>query len=967
MAFRFLGLLLALALPPAVFAADLADGAVDYSLESWDERQGLPSGRIWAIAQDSAGYLWLGTENGLVRFDGVRFTRWEGVGEEAVVFAVCSARDGSLWVGLAEGGVVRIVSGRVERYGKSAGIGDGPVQFLFEDREGVLWAGDRSGVYRFAGDRWERLEPGSGLPPGSAIDAHEDQAGNLWISTNRGIYRKDPGRLPFRQTYATRPLDFSEDSTGVIWVTDPGRGFSRIDGAGYGEPGPSGSGAVIVHDRHATMWVGTQGQGLWRIRHSGAARGVQQITVAEGLSSNVVRSILEDRDGNVWVGTESALHRFTRRNARSLTDIGFTWATQRAGGNQLWIATSNGLVEVSGPQRRRYGIEDGLPSAFVRALTTDIHGQLWLATDRGLARRREDGRFEALPITERFPSIISIAADSQGRLWICDRQRGAFLWSDGRITPVAPAGGVSGGVAQFVLVDRQDRVWVGYPGLDVSVQAPDGAVSVHHFGASIGSVVTAAYEARNGAIWIGGIRGLGRVLGNTVATISEPEVLPGYGVFSITEDVQGSLWLGISSGVLSLSVSDFERAARDPRAGLRYRFFDESDGIAGVPVRVAFPAAASMDDDTLWFTTSRGMTVLSPRDMDRNESSPVVRIEAAQANDRSIPLEPGTALLPGTSTLRITFTAPNLTSPMKDRFRYRLVGVDDQWIDAGVRREAFYANLRSGSYRFEVGRLSSEPAPDGSLAAWAFSIRPRFYETWWFISVCLLLTAMLAWLAWQVRLRQLRRQFALVFAERARMSREIHDTVVQELLGISFHFDELAASLGAASKPFDGQISRLKRYLEVAIVEAREVVWELRSPSVEESNLPRRIREAGERAFTRKPVSVEFVMTGAPRQADAATERHLFRIAQEALSNASRYAQATHVVVTLDYREDTIRLEIRDNGRGLPFSELEHELLGHYGFLIMRERAEQMGGQFRFESAPNQGTRIEVDVPAPPS
>jgi len=954
-------------LPHTVVAGDLVDATVDYSLESWDERQGLPPGRIWTIAQDSAGYLWLGTENGLVRFDGIRFTRWTDIGEEAVVFALSSARDGSLWVGLAEGGVVRIIEERLERYGRSAGIGEGPVQFLFEDRQGVLWAGDRAGVYRFAGSSWERLDLRSGIPAGSAVDAHEDRAGNLWISTNRGIYRRAPGELTFRNTHNERPLDFSEDSAGIIWTTDPRRGFSKVGGPGNADPVPFGSGAVIVHDRYGTMWVGTQGQGLWRTRYSDtAAPGLELITVAEGLSSNVVRSLFEDRDGNVWVGTESALHRFTRRKAKSLTDIGFTWATERGGDNQLWIATADGLVEVAGPTRRRYGVQDGLPSGFVRALTTDIHGNLWLATDRGLARRRDNGRFETLPIAERLPSIISIAADSRGRLWVCDRQRGAFLWADGRLTPVVPPVGVPNGVAQFVLVDREDRVWIGYPGVVIAVQSPDGSVQLRTLGSAIGSIVTAAYEAQNGAIWIGGIRGLGRIIGDTVEAVAEPDVLPGYGVFSITEDLEGSMWLGISSGVLRLSVSDFERAAREPQSPLRYRLFDASDGIVGVPVRVAFPGAARLDDGTLWLTTSRGIAVLSPRDMDNNQSSPVVRIESVHANDRAVSLVPDASLLPGTSTLRVVFTAPNLTSPMQERFRYRLVGVDTQWIDAGVRREAFYANLRSGSYRFEVGRLTSDPAPDTSFAAWNFSIRPNFYETWWFTAVCLLLALFLAWVAWQLRLRQLRQQFVLVFAERARMSREIHDTVVQELLGISLHFDELAASLGAASKPFEGQISRLKRFLEVAIVEAREVVWELRSPSVEQSTLPRMIREAGERAFVRQPVSVDFTLIGTPRHSDTVIERHLFRIAQEALWNASRYAEATHVAVALEYREEAIRLDIRDNGRGLPFGDNEPENVGHYGFAIMRERAEQMSGRFSVESAPNRGTRIEVEVPTSP-
>ena len=189
------------------------------------------------------------------------------------------------------------------------------------------------------------------------------------------------GRIDFRNTHNERPLDFSEDSAGIIWTTDPRRGFSKIGDPGNADPVPFGSGAVIVHDRYGTMWVGTQGQGLWRTRHSDtAAPGLELITVAEGLSSNVVRSLFEDRDGNVWVGTESALHRFTRRKAKSLTDIGFTWATQSAAettnyGSRRLTASSR----CPAPTRRRYGVQDGLPSGFVRALTTDIHGNCgWL-------------------------------------------------------------------------------------------------------------------------------------------------------------------------------------------------------------------------------------------------------------------------------------------------------------------------------------------------------------------------------------------------------------------------------------------------------------------------------------------------------------------------------------------------------------------------------------------------------------
>ncbi len=942
----------------------------NYSLESWDERQGLPVGRIWAITQDRAGYLWLGTEAGLLRFDGVRFVRWpendRSMPEDVIVFTLQSSRDGALWLGFYSGGVGRIRDGRLERYDTATGVGNGPIEFFFEDHAGTMWAGDPDGLYRFNGTRWDKVAAEAGVPAGGVSDAYEDRHGNFWISATHGIFERRQGADRFELVDGVpRDAEFSEDRNGAMWITDSREAFVAV---GQHRAPASGSratvGDTLMHDRDGTLWVGTWGEGLWRVRRDPASSRdvIQRFTVADGLSSNIIRSIFEDRDGNIWVGSESGLHRFTPRKVSPLPDVDSTWSTETTPDGSLWIATTDGLVQINAAGQRRYREEAGLPSRFVRALSTDAHGTLWVGTDRGAARRIGD-RFEPVATGNiAISRLISLAADSRGNLWLCDRRQGAFVWSNGRLTAIQPPREVNGGDANFVYVDHRDRVWIGYAGAIVVVTEPGGAQTVHRLGDSVGGVLTSVYEDAKGAIWVGGTRGLGRISGSHVTVVSSQNGLPGYGVFAITQDMSGDLWLGVSSAILRLTESDFEAAAKQARAPLRYRAYDGSDGLVGVPLRGGFPGAVRRNDDTLWFITSRGASVIRPGDLGEGGAQPSVRLETVRAGDRSVALAPNAALDPGTSRILFEYTAVNLTSPMKERFRYRLQGADADWVDAGSRREAFYPNLGSGSYRFEVERITNDQSP-GATATWEFTIRPMYYETWWFLCGCLAAAALAAWAAWQFRLRQLRRQFALVFAERARMSRELHDTLLQDLVGISLHFDEIASNLGSSISPVSNQIIKLRRYLQRSIGEARQVVWDLRSPGWDEGGLPTQLRASGERTFAGRRSRFTMTITGTPVRCATSIEQHVLRIAQEALRNAARYADAADVTLVLEYRADSLVLEVVDDGSGFDMSEPAAHATGHYGFLIMRERAEQVGGRFVVESAPGRGTRIEVIVP----
>jgi ligand-binding sensor domain-containing protein len=742
----------------AIHAADATEGSGDddYSLTSWEQGQGLPSGRIRAITQDATGYLWLATESGLVRFDGVRFVRWtpddgSALGEETDgISALCPASDGSLWLGFYAGGVDRIRNGRLERYGKTAGFGRTRVMFVVQDATGAVWAGNQDGIYRFDGAQWKRADARLGLPDAGAFDAYQDSRHNFWIATRRGVYERLAGQSTFtRVDNMVSTVRFSEDSTGRIWVTDPNDGFKTLDDPDTVRRKHPGQGFVIIHDTHDTMWLGTLGRGLWRVRHDDVTKKstIRRVTVAEGLSSDIVRSVFEDRDGNVWVGTESGLHRFRRRRIATKPGIEYGWAVQSTPDGSVWVATTNGVLQFKGTSQRRYGRSGGLPSSFALSLFVDGRGTLWAGTRQGVARKVGD-RFEALPLgNTQLPRVISVAADSRGRVWMVDRELGAFVWENGHLSPLITPEGTSGADVNLVYVDRHDRLWLGFQGATLACIDADGKTKLHTIGDRIGPVLTAVYEDGNGAIWIGGTRGVARISDDHVDVISQPTDLPGQGVFAITGDSRGHIWLGVSSGIIQLALSDFDRAITPSRSRLVYRLYDTSDGLVGVPAHGGFPGATLASNGELWFTTSRGASVITPADLDDRTRPSTLRIEGVHADDRPVSLARGSVLPAGTSRLLFEYTSLNLTSPLKDRFQYKLEGVDTDWVNAGSRREVFYPNLRSGSYRFLVARIADEQGSETSTTTWDFSIQPMYYETWWFIGGCLGLVAIAAWTA----------------------------------------------------------------------------------------------------------------------------------------------------------------------------------------------------------------------------
>jgi signal transduction histidine kinase/ligand-binding sensor domain-containing protein len=958
-------------------AADASDTA-HYAWRSWTRHDGLRGSQVWTIAQDRSGYLWLGTNEGLVRFDGARFLsgRLLGGGElpQNSVRTLCVARDGSLWIGFGgPGGVSRLRGRELRNYDADDGLPEALITSLFEDRQGVVWAGSLNGLFRLEDGRWHEVGGAAGLHVQIIDSVYEDTQGYLWLGTPGGVFRRrNDGTGPFERISRLRIESFAEDALGRVWGTGADAVLVLLAGTApraLPDLGGRSPGRRLIHDGDGNLWIATLGEGLLRVRMRDDAVAVERFSGVGTLSSDVVRAVVQDREGNLWVGTQNGLDRASRGVIRSLPASGDTMtrlvrAVAAAADGSIWVGTGNGLYRFANGRREHYGSESGLPSLSIAALHGDTSGAMWIATDRGVGRFA-NGRFVlSIPADSQLSRPIALTRDLDGHLWLCDLDRGVFRW-DGTHLTFVDSGALSGPRPAFsILADSKNRVWAGFI---------DGTLAVHERGGArlytaadglTGGMITSLYEDRAGTVWIGASSGFMRFREGRFEAVTWNSGLPGNIVGAIAGDDAGRLWLGVSSGIVRISPDDFDRAIASPDRQLRHVLYDASDGLRGDPIGLGHPTVARGGDGMLWFVTSDGLAVIAPRSSDKHRMPPPVIIEEVTADQQSGPVEDRARLPPLTANLQIDYAALSFTAPEKVRFRYLMEGFDRDWVEAGLRRQAFYTNLGPGNYRFRV-MATNDGVPADREAVWEFSLAPAFYQTQWFAVAALMLAAAGVGAAWRARVHQVRGRFSSILVERTRVAREIHDTLLQSLLGVLLRLDEVANTIDVSTHTAKEQLVRLRQQVEFYVREARHSIRDLRSPVLQSRDLAAALREAGERLTSMKPIVFELVATGEPYRATQRVEEHLLRIGQEAISNAVRHANPGTVRVDLRYGADSIVLRVSDDGVGCDPEQAGADGDSHWGVTSMHERAEQIGGTFRLVSSRGKGTEVEVTAPVP--
>ena len=1003
-------MLLALAalLPaPGALGLNTSLDVSQYAHTAWTIREGVFQGYIEAMAQTPDGYLWLGTEFGLLRFDGVRFVPWKSPGgkdlPDSFVSALLAARDGSLWIGTQKG-LARWKEGKFTEYPELAGQA---VYALIEDPAGTIWTGTGSEgpagqLCAIQSDRVQCYGSDGGFGE-SVLSLYEDRGHNLWVAAETGLWRWKPGppKLYSVRDFHCQILTLIEGGGGALLAATSHEIKRLVDGnlEAYPLPGASRqfSPRSLLRDRKGSLWIGTLDQGLLHI-HQGRT---DCFTRADGLSSNTVSSIFEDREGNIWVATVSGLDRFhdsavTMVSVKQGLSSNYVHSVVATQDGSVWLGTLNGLNRLkdgtitiyqkhrakaasraASASVERVVLDDGLPSDDVQSLFEDSRGRIWVSTKEGLACL-EDSRFVRVGAAVGG-ATLSIAGDRSGNLWISDMNRGLIHLLRGELVEAVPWANLRGNHAPFLAFDpARGGLWLGLAEGGMSYfkdgQIRESYASTNGLGRGR---ITGLNVDHDGALWASTEGGLSLVKNGRVATLNNENGLPCNDVRWTIEDDFHSLWLFTACGLVRIARPELEAWAanleKDPKRTVQMTVFGNSDGVPGDLCNTGFtPLAAKSKDGRLWFATVDGVGVINPRQISLNTLPPPVHIEQVTA-DR-ITYE-GTSQLHLPSLIRdleVDFTALSLVAPEKVRFRYMLEGRDQDWRDAGGRRQAFYTNLSPGNYRFRVKACNNNGVWNEAGASLDFSIAPAYYQANWFRLACGAAFATLLWWLHRLRLRRISAQFNMRLeervGERTRIAGELHDTLLQGFQGLMLRFQTAVELLPArpleAKQALQGALERADQ----AIRESRDAVHDLRPGKVVGADLAQAVATIAEEftAGGANPKGARFsvIAEGKPRKLRLIPRDEICRVLREALWNAFSHAQARLVEAEIVYSRSTLRVRVRDDGIGIHPIVLDRGgRAGHWGLCGMRERAKRIGGQLDIWSLPGAGTEVELCIP----
>jgi signal transduction histidine kinase/ligand-binding sensor domain-containing protein len=960
------GLLIAASPVHAIEKEDLLTG---YSVTTWNDGDGRPFGAVYAIVQDRRSYLWIGTDAGLFRFDGSRFTSSDDVNDKplprAAVTALHLDHDGALLVGFADDSALRrIRDGHVDllpRTNAPASVSD-----LIEDSRGTVWAVGDGVLFRFDGEGWQKAQLNVAGRDARVRQVYLRRSGHVVAGTWLGTFERDEETGRFERISPGVSWGVTEDAHGSLWTTDIAEGFRRIDEPRSGRH--SGAGYRLMFDRRGDLWVATYGAGLWRVTSGpGAARrAVYRAGLRTGLSSDLIQIAIEDRDGNIWVGTSGGLHRLTRRKLTPIEDLGYAIAVAPDASDGMWAGTTTGIVHFARDHDRWGPAQVVSPRPDVRSLYDDRRGTLWVGATEGLFRFA-GGTLSQVPLPPRGrPQITSISPGPDGSLWLGDGA-GLFRWDGSRMAAFNMGERASApGRITLTQPDRSGRLWVGFDSGQLGFLDPHGAFRLlggrEGFDERAHDVIHGIFEDHDGNVWVATSGGLGRFKDDRFDAITRKNGLLANQVWAVVADSENRLWLSVDRGLVCLDRKEFDNAVARPDYRVQYRLYDTLDGLAGGAF--GHVGSASAADGMLWFVGGGGLTRVNPAEIggDPTSTAAPLYIESVLTSNERVAAPAQRISFPhGTGRLQINYSAVALSAANKIRFRYRLAGVDPDWVDAGAQRSAFYTNLSPGAYRFDVEASAEEGSWNTSKAEWSFDIRPAFYQTAWFVALCISAALAAIWGIWRVRMELVKRRFSLVLAERVRVSRELHDTLLQSLVGVVLQLEPIAKTFVLEPVVARNQINRVRRQVEACIREARETIKNLRSPLLKVRDLATALEEFGHEAVAGTGTAFDAAVTGAALLPPD-VEGELFRIGQEAITNAVRHAGAAHIQLLLSFSDRRVTLRISDDGCGFDFDPLAVPA-DHYGLTTMKERAEELQGELTITTSAGNGTIVEADVP----
>ena len=988
------GLFLASALfasPYPALALDSPLQIAQYAHTSWTARDGALLGLIFAIAQTPDGYLWVAGSFGLFRFDGLRFVPWQPPKGQALPgspYSLLVSRDGTLWIGTFNG-LASWNGTELTRYSQTD---SGFVTSLLEDHEGTIWAGlfadpGRLCAVRAGQARCSTPEGGFG---GYVWSLGEDRSGTLWAGAESGVWQWKPG-TPRRFTLpGMRVGDLSTTVDGQILVGIRGAGLEQVDGDRLvpypirraARPDELVSGRDVkanklLRDHDGGLWIGTEGLGILHVQDGKA----DVFTRAEGLSGNIACSLFEDREGNIWFGSEKGLDRFRKLPVTSLsTQQGLpnevTKSVLATADGSVWVATDDGLARWKDAKPVVYKERDGLPDSRVQSLYQDAGGRLWASTARGLAYFATD-RFVAVdgvPDSE----IYSMTGDAAGNLWVSGNE-GLGRLNGGRFVENIPWAALGRQQQAKVIVADRGGLWLSFWQDGGVMFYKDGKVEATYTsaqGLGAGHIAGLRLDA-DGAVWAATEKGgLSRIKDGRATTLTVANGLPCNTIHWSTLDDSGSLWMYTACGLARVARDDLAAWVADPNHRVVPKLWGGADGVPLLALTPAYfnPPVAKGPDGKFWFVSGADVQLIDPGHLPFNPLPPPVHIETLVADHKSYTVANGLRLPPLLRDMTIEFAALSLVDPKNMRFRYRLEGHDNDWQEAVDRRQATYTNLPPGNYRFRVKASNNSGVWNEEGAQLDFSIQPAFYQTTWFRLACVVLFIGLAWSGFQLwlhmRIRRLHRQFEATLearvAERTRIARDLHDTLLQRFHGLLLQFQAALNLLPDRPRESKQVLAGAIDQVAEAITESRDTVQGLRTSALETNKLEDSLRALAEDLANENGhvASARVDVQGTPQALHPLVRDETFRIAGEALRNAFRHADAKQIQVEIRYEAQRLCVRVRDDGKGIAPEVLRTGAKeGHFGLSGMRERAELVGAKLTVCSAMDAGTEVDFIAP----
>lgn len=966
---------------------------------SWNAQQGV-NGNVTALAQTRDGYLWVGTSDGLLRFDGISFERYQpesGSLMAASVSALMAVPDGGLWVGFDRGGASFIRNGQVTNYSDTEGFPVSTVHCFARDRSGAVWAAAVGGFARFDGRRWQTIDNAWNYPANTAWRILVDRDGTLWAATGNKILFLPEGTHRFQsagiRSGKVSVLMQAPDGA-IVFYDDEHRKLRafRHDKSGKIEMlrDIDISASSAAFDRDGALWVG--GDGLSRLTSPFEVRGessqpaIEKFTESEGLSNQHVEAILEDREGNLWTGTDGGLDRFRHRNVQWFPLRGNSFSLVAGPNGEVW-AGSRGSSFPLVRARDQKPVAGGPTDVYTAYRDPD--GTLWFSGDRTLVHW-QNGRFSKVAVPEQVeklnrsatppnPTIASaITSDRSGALWVAFGGSGEFRLKDGVWTFVPILPGHPDWSAGYSFTDNEDRIWL-YWG-DRIAEYDHGKVQIYGSDEGLAIGPPNAMAEHNQLVWAGGESGLAFLEGGRFHKVESVEPRGFSSIIGLVATRTDGIWLGTAAGIVHIPENEIETVVQHPDHKVAFELFDQiSDTPDPIQRGVVYaPEAIQARDGGIWFAARDGAILIDPANIYRNPVPPPVSIRSILADGKSYSAFSRLALPPLTRNLRIEYAGLSLSIPERVRFRYRLDGQDKEWQDAGTRREAVYTNLGPGSYRFHVIACNNSGVWNEAGETLDFSIAPAYWQTNFFRALCVFMFLAILWTAYHLRVRAFAQRQALLErhrteiralneqmikaqeAERMRIAGELHDSILQQITALVLKLGKVKREVPPDSKSLKTVAGLQKDLIQVG-TDIRHVSHKLHPMLLQESGLPVALSAYCEEFSSVRGIPVSCVAEKSVAEMSPGAALCLYRIAQEALGNAAKYSRAGHVEVRLSRFNGQVELSVADDGVGCAPEQIATS--GGLGVINMRERVLQLNGTFEFDSQPGRGTRVNVTIP----